>query len=116
MSQRVAKFEKVSFPQFKLDLLTCCGVSANGVPANFAEDAYEEIRLPERATKYSAGYDFFTPVDVHIGRDEVVKIPTGIRCTMIPDNVLMLYPRSSLGFKYGIRLMNSTGIIDAKRR
>lgn len=113
MSQRVAKFEKVSFPQFKLDLLTCCGVSANGVPVNFAEDVYKEIRLPERATKYSAGYDFFTPVNVHIGRDEVVKIPTGIRCTMIPDNVLMLYPRSSLGFKYGIRLMNSTGIIDA---
>lgn len=113
MSTRVAKFEKVSFAQFKADLFDCCGTSADSTTDNFAVDAYEAIRLPERATKHSAGYDFFTPVDIHIGRGEVVKIPTGIRCSMFPDYVLMLSPRSSLGFKYGTRLMNTTGIVDA---
>ncbi len=113
MSQRVAKFEKVSFAQFKADLLDCLRVPADDVMDAYTMDAYEAIRLPERATKHSAGYDFFTPVDICIGRDEVVKIPTGIRCAMVPDYVLTLYPRSSLGFKYGTRLMNTTGIIDA---
>ena len=36
-----------------------------------------------------------------------------IKNVAIPPVFLALYPRSSLGFKYGFRLLNSTGIIDA---
>ena len=42
-----------------------------------------------------------------------VLIPTGIRCEMEDGWVLMLFPRSSLGFKYGIRLSNTVGVIDS---
>lgn len=49
---------------------------------------------------------------MHIGKDSVL-IPTGIRAKMDLDYVLMLFPRSSLGFKYGLQLDNSVGIIDS---
>ncbi|MCF8009453.1 MAG: hypothetical protein K9K32_06775, partial [Halanaerobiales bacterium] len=42
-----------------------------------------------------------------------IKIPTGIKAYMQPDEVLFAYPRSSLGFKYYCRLANTIGVIDA---
>ena len=73
----------------------------------------EEIPLPKRATVGSAGYDFVSTVETVIPAGGSVLIPTGIRAEMEPGWVLMLFPRSSLGFKYGIRLSNTAGIIDS---
>ena len=69
----------------------------------------EKITLPARATKFSAGYDFVSPLTFTLNPGETIKIPTGIRCGMNTDWVLMIYPRSGLGFKYGLNLMNQTG-------
>ncbi len=74
---------------------------------------YEEIKLPQRATRYSAGYDFYSVIDFTLKPGEKIKIPTGIRAFMNNDDFLAIYIRSSLGFKHDIRLSNSTGIIDA---
>ena len=71
------------------------------------------IELPQRATKGSAGYDFYSPLSFVLEPGETIKIPTGIRCGMDNDWVLMLFPRSGLGFKYRIRLENTVGIIDS---
>ena len=73
----------------------------------------EEIPLPKRATAGSAGYDFVSPVDVMIPGGETALIPTGIRAEMEPGWVLMLFPRSSLGFRHALRLSNTVGIIDS---
>ena len=73
----------------------------------------EEIPLPRRATAGSAGYDFVSPIDVTIPAGETALIPTGIRAEMEPGWVLALFPRSSLGFRTGIRLSNTVGIIDS---
>lgn len=75
--------------------------------------AYERIRLPERATSGSAGYDFFAPVGFELGAGEGIKIPTGIRALIEDGWVLSIYPRSGLGFKYRFQLDNSVGIIDS---
>ena len=72
-----------------------------------------EIPLPQRATAGSAGYDFICPADITLQPSEAVTIPTGIRCEMQPDWVLMLFPRSGLGFKHQVRLANTVGVIDA---
>ena len=78
---------------------------------------YDNIQLPKRATKYSAGYDFYVSGDVLIPMEHAGIIPTGIRwvCDKEEDKnkVLQLYPRSGIGFKTGVRLMNTVGIIDA---
>lgn len=74
---------------------------------------YDHIKMPQRATKFSAGYDFYSPLDFSLQPGDTVKIPTGIRCGMNTDWVLMIYPRSGLGFKYQISLANTVGIVDA---
>ena len=71
------------------------------------------IRLPERATAGSAGYDFFMPEDMVVKPGKTVKIPTGIRVRMEEEWVLKCYPRSGLGFKYRLQLNNTVGIIDS---
>lgn len=102
---KIAKFEKVSAEQFK---------KANpGFPVEKWESVYEEIVLPKRATKGSAGYDFFAPFDVTLAPGETVTVPTGIRAKIEDGWVLMLFPRSGLGFKYRLQLNNTVGVIDA---
>jgi dUTP pyrophosphatase len=78
-----------------------------------AKAVYEDIKLPKRATKGSAGYDFFAPFDIKLNPGETIKIPTGIRAEMEEDWVLKLYPRSGLGFKYRLQMNNTVGIIDS---
>lgn len=74
---------------------------------------YNEYSLPKRATKGSAGYDFFSPFSFELKPGETLKIPTGVRVSMEEDWVLKLYPRSGLGFKYRLQLNNTVGIIDS---
>lgn len=107
--QRVAKFHKVSEQQFT-------GAMAEAFP-QYTEadlkDMYENIELPRRATKGSAGYDFFAPFSFSLPPGATIKIPTGIRAEIREDWVLKLYPRSGLGFKYRLQMNNTVGIIDS---
>lgn len=73
----------------------------------------EEIALPKRATAGSAGYDFVSPLEVTIPAGGTALIPTGVRAEMEQGWVLMLFPRSSLGFRHAVRLSNTVGIIDS---
>lgn len=70
-----------------------------------------ETKLPCRATKRSAGYDFYSKVTINAEPGEVVKIWSDVKAEMNEDEVLMLYVRSSMGGKW--MLSNSTGIIDS---
>ena len=105
--KRIAAFEKVSAERFLNDSVDICPV------LELAKDAYENIKLPKRATKGSAGYDFYAPFDFTLKPGETIKIPTGIRCKMEEGWVLKIYPRSGLGFKYRLKLNNTVGIIDS---
>ena len=105
--QKVAKFYKVSFEQFKKDYLDTFGNDDN------VQTIYDSITLPKRATAGSAGYDFFAPIDITLKPNETIKIPTGIRVQIEDGWVLKCYPRSGLGFKYRMQLNNTVGIIDA---
>lgn len=102
--KKVARFEKVSKSQFEEAWLDTFGVS---------ESVYEEIKLPKRATKGSAGYDFFSTLDFSLCPGESIKIPTGIRVYIEDGWVLKIYPRSGLGFKFRLQLNNTVGIIDS---
>ena len=41
------------------------------------------------------------------------RVPTGIKVCMEDDDVLLLIDRSSMGFKYNVRMCNQVGVIDA---
>ena len=107
--KRIAKFHKVSAERFMADWKDTFPETAEETIA----DIYNKIKLPVRATAGSAGYDFFSPVDITLNPGETVKIPTGIRVEMEQDWVLKCYPRSGLGFKYRLQLNNTVGIIDS---
>ena len=103
--ERMAKFLKVSEDNFISSL--------DGFSKDESKKIYEDIKLPLRATKYSAGYDFYAPFDFTLKPGETIKIPTGIRAKMREDYALFLLPRSGLGFKYRLQLNNTIGLIDA---
>ena len=105
----VAKFEKVSYEQFKKDMLK---LNAN-LTNEKIKGIYDNIQLPKRSTIGSAGYDFFLPFEVVLRENRGVVIPTGIRCKIRPDWMLKLYPRSGQGFKYGLSFYNTVPIIDS---
>lgn len=113
---RMAEFSKVSFQQFKNDWVEeFTGLTeeiAPDVVDKHVRNIYDEIKLPERATYMSAGYDFFSPMTFTLEPGESIKIPTGIRCEMYDGWVLMEFPRSGLGFKYGLSMANTVGVID----
>ena len=105
---KIAKFEKVSFQQFFESWYAMNPTMSE----QQIKRVYDEIRLPERATTGSAGYDFFCPGDFVLAPRAEALIPTGIRVKMNTGWVLMLFPRSSLGFKYRLQMNNTVGIID----
>ena len=92
----------------------------------------ETAEMPRRAEPGSAGYDFYAPEDIHLKPGEWTTVDTGVRfdgeehakCPMgCPDStvfagqwVMMVFPRSGLGFKYGVRFANTCGIIDQSYR
>ena len=71
-----------------------------------------DIKLPTRSDPWSAGYDFYSPIDITIQPGEKQLIWTDIKAYMLPDEVLKLYVRSSMG-KYPVVIANGTGIIDS---
>lgn len=104
------KFEKVSYEQFKKDIMD---IEPHLFESEIKE-IYDRIELPTRSTKCSAGFDFKTPYQVYLSEEKKNKIyPTGIKCQLDDDKVLLLMPRSSLGMKYGFTLPNTIGVIDA---
>lgn len=92
-------FQKISFEQFKKDIID-------------DKELYQNYQLPKRATRYSAGYDISSLKDYVIKKGESIKIPTGLKAEMNDDEVLLLIVRSSLGFKHNIRMCNQIGVID----
>ena len=93
------KFEKISFEQFKKDICD-------------DRNLYETYQLPKRGTKYAAGYDIFSLEDFTLMPGETKKIATGIKADMMDDEVLYILVRSSMGFKYNVRLCNQVGVVD----
>lgn len=75
---------------------------------------YEHIdfELPKRGTKYSAGYDFAIIEDLEIPPGEIKLGITGVKAYMMDDEVLQLYPRSSLPRRHHLTIPNNVGIID----
>ena len=104
---RIAKFHFVSPSQF----LTAMQEEYPQYTEEQIKEMYEALKLPKRATKGSAGYDFFAPFTFKLTPGETIKIPTGIRAEMQEDWVLQIYPRSGLGFKYRLQMNNTVGII-----
>ena len=113
--KKVANFYKVSFDQFVKDWTSTFDKYGDFMlrKEQTMRNTYGNIMLPKRGTVGSAGYDFVSPLQFTLEPGEEIVIPTGI-CAEIKNGwVLMIFPRSGLGFKYYSRLANSVGIVDS---
>jgi len=72
-----------------------------------------QVEMPVRATKGSAGYDIKTPTDIDLAPGETATVATGLRCRIDEGWVLLIMPKSGLGFKYRLQLDNTVGVIDS---
>lgn len=108
--ERIMEFQKISREQALKDLKTVCELE-NDDDAFFNE-VYEMVKIPQRATKGSAGYDFYSPYYFVLKPGQTIKIPTLMRVELKNYTFLMVVPRSGLGFKYKLTLDNTVGIID----
>lgn len=94
------KFEKISLNEY------------HKFQTGYDETWYNNLELPKRATKYSAGYDIHCPFDLMLPAKGTLKVPTLLKCDMEENNVLLIDVRSSLGFKHNVRLCNTIPVID----
>lgn len=71
--------------------------------------------IPVRQTKGSAGYDISIIVeeDTIIPPNQTKVFNTGVKVEMNEGDLLLIFARSSLGFKRNIILVNSVACIDS---
>lgn len=106
--QRIAEFEKVSFNEFQTAWKNTFLASDEEVKV-----LYDSIKLPCRATTGSAGYDFFTPIELTLKPKENILLPTGVRVKIEEGWFLGIMPKSGLGFKFRLQMDNTIGVIDS---
>lgn len=92
----------------------------------FMDDIMKADNIPKRATKGSAGYDFYSPEDISLIPGVWTNIDTGVRLDddlaidgndeRIRQWFMMVVPRSGLSNRYGFRIRNTVGIIDMDYR
>lgn len=106
--QRVGFFRRISYEQYCNDM--------NNALGDWDEEAFLnawcDLTEPARATSGSAGYDVFAPFEMHLSPGETVTVPTGFSAYMDKGWWLGCLPRSGLGFKYKLQLVNTLGVID----
>lgn len=107
---RIRGFEKISIEQFYKDTYDNIFSHLN---LELITKELLNLKPPQRATKKSSGYDFYSPCDFKLLPNEEIKLPTGIKIYMLDDEELLIFPRSSVGFKYNIKINNTIGKIDA---
>lgn len=71
---------------------------------------------PTRATTGSAGYDIYAKEDCTIGDNLAIKVPTGLYCEIPEGYAGLIYARSGLATKFGVRPANCVAVIDSDYR
>lgn len=124
---RVGLFEKVSFEKFKQGIIDAYEMDTSNTimkeyalytPDDKLGEIYDNIKLPTRSTRRSAGYDFFYPFgETLLIPNEGLIVPSGIRVYIEEredfDCYLGIYTKSSLGFYNKIKQDDTVAIIDA---
>ena len=79
----------------------------------YVSTAKKDFDLPTRSTAKSAGYDFHSPEEFELRPGDIITIKMGVKAQINEGEFLLLVPRSSLGWKYNVHLVNTVGIIDS---
>jgi len=75
-----------------------------------------ELPPPSYARPGDAGADLVTAVDVELGPGERAVVPTGLAIALPDGYAAFVHPRSGLGAKFGVTVVNAPGTVDAGYR
>lgn len=87
--------------------------SISGTPAQVIAQLDAMARLPDYATPGAAGADLRAAEAAIVWPGEVTLVDTGLRCKIPEGYALMIYARSGLAARHGIRLANGVGVVDS---
>lgn len=73
-------------------------------------------QLPRYANPTDGGMDVICPEAVIVPAGKTVIVPTGLKVAVPEGWMLLVFPRSGISAKTGLRLANSPGLIDAGYR
>lgn len=76
----------------------------------------ETAQLPNRQHPTDAGADLISPVNTIVKAHDNTFVDLGIQIELPQNTVGLIFARSGLGSKYGIRPRNCVGVIDEKYR
>jgi dUTP pyrophosphatase len=74
------------------------------------------LPLPSYAHPGDAGADLRTAVDLELGPGERAMVPTGIAIALPAGYAAFVHPRSGLGHRLGVSIVNTPGTVDAGYR
>lgn len=84
----------------------------------YFELVHPEAKMPTYAHDTDAGADIYAPEDITIPAGSTgMLVKTGLKMAMVNSNwALMIYPRSGLSMKTGLRISNNVGVVDSMYR
>lgn len=74
------------------------------------------LPAPSYAHAGDAGADLFAAVDVDLAPGERRVVPTGVAIALPDGYAAFVHPRSGLGAKFGVTIVNAPGTVDAGYR
>lgn len=79
---------------------------------------HPDAKVPVYGSKGAACFDLYAARVINTADDIELTVTygTGLQFEVPEGHVMMIYSRSGHGFKHGITLVNSTGVIDADYR
>jgi dUTP pyrophosphatase len=72
--------------------------------------------LPRYANTHDGGMDVALPAEITIPATKTIIAPTGLKVALPEGWMLLVFPRSGISVKTGLRIANSPGLIDAGYR
>jgi dUTP pyrophosphatase len=76
----------------------------------------DEVELPHYVHPGDAGADLHTTIDVTLAPGERAVVPSGIAIALPAGYAAFVHPRSGLGARCGLSLVNAPGTIDSGYR
>lgn len=73
-------------------------------------------KVPTYGTPGAACFDLYATDTLAVAPGRAVTVPTDLAFEVPEGHVLMIYSRSGMGFKHGLRLANCTGVVDSDYR
>ncbi|MFI0448764.1 dUTP diphosphatase [Actinomadura sp. 6N118] len=75
-----------------------------------------ELPVPSYAHAGDAGADLVAAVDVELPPGERAVVPTGVSIALPDGYAAFIHPRSGLGARFGVTIVNAPGTVDAGYR